>query len=135
MNLTDPIADMLTRIRNAAKARKKEVTLPSSRIKVEIAKILKEEGFIRNYKVVEDKVQGSLNITLKYTEDNRAAIAGLRRISTPRLPDLLHEGLGPQGPGRAGARHRHDLPRPHVGEEVRGDRRRRRGPLLDLVGS
>ena len=83
MNLTDPIADMLTRIRNAAKARKKEVTLPSSRIKVEIAKILKEEGFIRNYKVVEDKQQGNLNITLKYTEDNRTAIAGLRRISTP----------------------------------------------------
>ncbi|HEX2695265.1 MAG TPA: 30S ribosomal protein S8 [Acidobacteriota bacterium] len=83
MNLTDPIADMLTRIRNAAKARKKEITLPTSRIKVEIAKILKEEGFIRNYKVVEDKVQGSLNITLKYTEDNRTAIAGLRRISTP----------------------------------------------------
>ncbi|MEN6311044.1 MAG: 30S ribosomal protein S8, partial [Acidobacteriota bacterium] len=61
MNLTDPIADMLTRIRNAAKARKKEVTLPTSRIKVEIAKILKEEGFIRNYKVVEDKPQGNLN--------------------------------------------------------------------------
>jgi small subunit ribosomal protein S8 len=83
MNLTDPIADMLTRIRNAAKARKKEVSLPSSRIKVEIAKILKEEGFIRNYKVVEDKVQASLNLTLKYTEENRAAISGLRRISTP----------------------------------------------------
>ena len=83
MNLTDPIADMLTRIRNAAKARKKEVSLPSSRIKVEIARILKEEGYIRNYKVVEDKVQASLNITLKYTEDNRAAISGLRRISTP----------------------------------------------------
>jgi small subunit ribosomal protein S8 len=83
MNLTDPIADMLTRIRNAAKARKKEVTLPTSRIKVEIAKILKEEGFIRNYKVVEDKTQGSLNITLKYTEENRAAISGLRRISSP----------------------------------------------------
>ena len=102
MNLTDPIADMLTRIRNAAKARKKEVSLPSSRIKVEIAKILKEEGFIRNYKVVEDKKQGVLNITLKYTEDNRAAIAGLRRISTPgcriyctkdSVPKVL-DGLG-----------------------------------------
>jgi small subunit ribosomal protein S8 len=83
MNLTDPIADMLTRIRNAAKARKKEVTLPSSRIKVEIAKILKEEGFIRNYKVVEDKKQGTLNLSLKYAEDNRTVITGLRRISTP----------------------------------------------------
>jgi small subunit ribosomal protein S8 len=83
MNLTDPIADMLTRIRNAAKARKKEVALPSSRIKVEIAKILKEEGFIRNYKVVEDKLQGTLNLSLKYAEDNRTVITGLRRISTP----------------------------------------------------
>lgn len=83
MNLTDPIADMLTRIRNAAKARKKEITLPSSRIKVEIAKILKEEGFIRNYKVVEDKKQGTLNLSLKYAEDNRTVITGLRRISTP----------------------------------------------------
>ena len=102
MNLTDPIADMLTRIRNAAKARKKEVALPTSRIKVEIAKILKEEGFIRNYKVVEDKTQGNLNITLKYTEENRAAISGLRRISSPgcriyctkdSVPKVL-DGLG-----------------------------------------
>lgn len=102
MNLTDPIADMLTRIRNAAQARKKEVSLPSSRIKVEIAKILKEEGFIRNYKVIEDSRQGSLNIVLKYTEDNRAAISGLRRISSPgcriyctkdSVPKVL-DGLG-----------------------------------------
>lgn len=102
MNLTDPIADMLTRIRNAAQARKKEVSLPSSRIKVEIARILKEEGFIRNYKVIEDSRQGSLNIVLKYTEDNRAAISGLRRISSPgcriyctkdSVPKVL-DGLG-----------------------------------------
>jgi small subunit ribosomal protein S8 len=102
MNLTDPIADMLTRIRNAAKARKKEITLPSSRIKVEIAKILKEEGFIRNFKVAEDKKQGTLNISLKYAEDNRTIITGLRRISTPgcriyctkdSVPKVL-DGLG-----------------------------------------
>jgi len=102
MNLTDPIADMLTRIRNAAQARKKEVSLPSSRIKVEIAKILKEEGYIRNYKVVEESKQGSLNIVLKYTEDNQAAISGLRRISSPgcriyctkdSIPKVL-DGLG-----------------------------------------
>ena len=102
MSLTDPIADMLTRIRNAAKARKKEVNLPSSRIKVEIAKILKEEGFIKNYKVIEDKKQGILNITLKYTEDNQSVITGLRRISSPgcriyctkdSVPKVL-DGLG-----------------------------------------
>jgi small subunit ribosomal protein S8 len=83
MSLMDPIADMLTRIRNGAKARKKEVNMPSSGIKVEIAKILKDEGFIRGYKVTEDKKQGILNVTLKYTEENRTAIAGLRRISSP----------------------------------------------------
>ena len=83
MSMTDPIADMLARMRNAALIKRRDVTMPSSKIKVEIAKILKEEGFIRNYKVVEDKVQASLNLTLKYTEDNRAAISGLRRISTP----------------------------------------------------
>lgn len=83
MSLTDPIADMLTRIRNAVRAKKKEVNLPSSRLKVEIARILKEEGYIRNYKVIEDNKQGILNIVLKYTDDNRSVISGLRRVSKP----------------------------------------------------
>ena len=102
MSLVDPISDLLTRVRNAAKAKKKEVNIPSSRMKVEIAKILKEEGFIRNYKVVEDKKQGTLNISLRYAEDNRTVITGLRRISTPgcriyctkdSVPKVL-DGLG-----------------------------------------
>jgi len=83
MSQTDPIADMLTRIRNAVRARKKEVSLPSSGIKVEIAKILREEGFIRNYKVIEDKKQGILSIALKYAEDDQNVITGIRRISSP----------------------------------------------------
>ncbi len=83
MNLTDPIADMLTRIRNAALVKKKEVSMPSSRLKVEIAKILKEEGYIRNFKVVDDNKQGKLSIMLKYTEDNRSVITGLQKISKP----------------------------------------------------
>jgi small subunit ribosomal protein S8 len=74
---------MLTRIRNAVQARKKEVSLPSSGIKIEIAKILREEGFIRNYKVIEDKKQGILNITLKYAEENQNVITGIRRVSSP----------------------------------------------------
>jgi small subunit ribosomal protein S8 len=74
---------MLTRIRNAVRARKKEVSLPSSGIKVEIAKILREEGFIRNYKVIEDKKQGILSIALKYAEDDQNVITGIRRISSP----------------------------------------------------
>jgi len=100
--LTDPIADMLTRIRNAIRAKKKEVNIPSSRLKVEIARILKEEGYIRSYKVIEDNKQGILNITLKYTDDNQSAITGLRRISKPgcriyctkdTVPKVL-DGLG-----------------------------------------
>jgi len=102
MSQTDPIADMLTRIRNAVQARKKEVSLPSSGIKIEIAKILREEGFIRNYKVIEDKKQGILNITLKYVEENQNVITGIRRVSSPgcriyctkdSVPKVL-DGLG-----------------------------------------
>ena len=77
----DPIADMLTRIRNAIKARKREVVLPSSSLKVEIAKILKEEGYIRNFKVVDDGKQGSLSLTLRYTEEGLSVIKGLKRVS------------------------------------------------------
>ena len=83
MSLTDPIADMLTRIRNAASVRKKEVSIPSSRMKVEIAKVLKEEGYIKNYRATGDKKQGILNIALKYTDESQSAITGLRRASRP----------------------------------------------------
>ncbi len=83
MNLTDPIADMLTRVRNAVLVKKKEVNMPSSRLKVEVAKILKEEGYIKNFKVVDDNKQGRLSIMLKYTEDNRSVITGLQKISKP----------------------------------------------------
>jgi len=102
MSLTDPIADMLTMIRNASKVKKKEVSIPSSRIKVEIAKILKEEGYIKNFKIVDDNKQGSLNLVLKYKEDNENIISGLRRVSRPgcrifckrdEVPKVL-DGLG-----------------------------------------
>jgi small subunit ribosomal protein S8 len=102
MSLTDPIADMLTRVRNAVLVKKRDVTMPSSWIKVEIAKILKEEGYIRNFKVVDDNKQGMLTITLKYTEGNRCVISGLQKISKPgcrifckrdSIPRVL-DGLG-----------------------------------------
>lgn len=80
--LTDPIADMLTRIRNAAMIKAEKVDVPASRIKLEIAKILKEEGFIRAYKILKDKKQGIIRLTLKY-EDNQNAISGLKRVSKP----------------------------------------------------
>jgi small subunit ribosomal protein S8 len=80
--ITDPIADMLTRIRNAALIKAEKVDVPASRIKLEIAKILKEEGFIRAYKILKDKRQGVLRLTLKYI-DNENVISGLKRVSKP----------------------------------------------------
>lgn len=81
--MTDPIADMLTRMRNAIQIRNEKVDIPASKIKIEVAKILKEEGFIKSYKIIKDKRQGILRITLKYTNNNEPAISGLRRISKP----------------------------------------------------
>jgi small subunit ribosomal protein S8 len=80
---TDPIADMLTRIRNAARAKHPRVDLPSSKLKVEIARILKEEGYLANLKVVEDKGRKTLRVFLRYTPDRRSVITDLRRISRP----------------------------------------------------
>ena len=96
--MTDPIADMLTRIRNKNQMRDKEVIMPSSKIKVEIAKILKDEGFIENYKVDNN----TLTLTLKYANNKERVITGLKRISKPglrvyasaeELPKVLN-GLG-----------------------------------------
>jgi small subunit ribosomal protein S8 len=85
MAMTDPIADLLTRIRNAIQARKEEVDIPASRIKAAIAKILKDEGFIKNYKVLKNNRQGIIRITLKRAEGDENAIIGLKRISKPGL--------------------------------------------------
>lgn len=81
--LTDPIADMLTRIRNSHMVKAEKVDMPASKMKLEIAKILKEEGFIRAYKLLKDKKQGILRITLKYSPESEALISGLKRISKP----------------------------------------------------
>lgn len=81
--VTDPIADMLTRIRNIVLIRGEKVDIPASKMKVEIAKILKEEGFIKSYKIIRDKKQGLLRVNLKYTPDNESVISGLKRISKP----------------------------------------------------
>ncbi len=98
MTMTDPIADMLTRIRNALKARHVKVDIPSSKMKLEIAKILKEEGYIENFKSIEDGKQGILEVSLKYTKDGLPAISGLQKVSRPgrrvycdksEIPDVL----------------------------------------------
>jgi small subunit ribosomal protein S8 len=83
MNTTDPIADMLTRIRNASRARHPKLEMPGSRLKAEVAKILKEEGYISSFKISEENRKKMLRITLKYTSDGRPAIQNLERISTP----------------------------------------------------
>ena len=83
--VTDPIADMLTRIRNANQMRYKEVEVPASKIKVEIARILKEEGFITDYKIKQNNVQDILVLFLKYGENRERVITGLKRISKPGL--------------------------------------------------
>ena len=80
--LTDPIADMLTRIRNAIMVKAEKVDIPASRMKLDIAKIMKEEGFIRAYKIIKDKRKGILRISLKYV-DGECVITGLKRVSKP----------------------------------------------------
>ncbi len=83
MTLSDPIADMLTRIRNAVKANFNSVDIPGSRLKVEMAKILKDEGYIRNYKFLKDGKQGILRIYLRYGPLQSKVVYGLERISKP----------------------------------------------------
>ena len=81
--MTDPIADMLTRIRNGSKAKLEKVDIPSSKLKLEIAKILKDEGYIKNLKMVKDRRQGVIRVYLKYTDEEVAVIQGIKRISRP----------------------------------------------------
>jgi len=80
--VTDPVADMLTRIKNAVRIKAEKVDIPASRMKVEIARILKEEGFIKTYKILKDKRQGILRVIPKYI-DNETVISGLKRVSKP----------------------------------------------------
>ncbi len=82
MSMSDPIADMLTRIRNAGNAKMKRVDIPGSKMKIELARILKDEGYIRNYKFTEDNKQGVLRVYLKYiNEETTHAIYGIKRVS------------------------------------------------------
>lgn len=83
MAMSDPIADMLTRIRNAGKAKFNSVDIPASKIKIELAKVFKTEGYIRNYKFIKDDKQGILRIYLKYGSQRESAIYELNRISKP----------------------------------------------------
>ena len=81
--MTDPLADMLTRIRNASMAKHSKVDVPASKIKINLAKILKNEGYIKNYKLIKGQGHGLLRIYLKYDQSRQSAITGLRRLSKP----------------------------------------------------
>ena len=85
MQITDPIADMLTRIRNAGSAKHETVDVPASKMKKAIAQILLDEGYIKSFQLVEDGKQGIIRITLKYGENKTSVISGLRRVSKPGL--------------------------------------------------
>jgi len=85
MHITDPIADMLTRIRNASNAKHETVDVPASNMKKSIAQILLDEGYIKNFQIVDDGTQGIIRITLKYVGGKEKAISGLRRVSKPGL--------------------------------------------------
>ena len=85
MQITDPIADMLTRIRNAGSARHETVDIPNSKMKKAIAEILLEEGYIKSFQLIDDGTQGIIRVTLKYLPGKEKAIQGLRRVSKPGL--------------------------------------------------
>ena len=102
MHITDPIADLLTRVRNASRAKHDTVDIPASNMKKAIAKILVDEGYVKGMQVTEDNKQGTIKLTLKYSEDKTPAIQGLRRVSKPglrvyasceKMPKVL-KGLG-----------------------------------------
>lgn len=102
MAMTDPIADFLNRIKNGQRARFDKVDIPASRLKTELARILKEEGYIKHYKLIKDNKQGVLRVHLKYSTDREAAVTGIKRISKPsrrvyvghdEIPRVLN-GLG-----------------------------------------
>jgi len=85
MAVTDPIADMLTRIRNANMARQEHVSIPASKLKLEIAKVLKAQGYIQKYDLVDDKRHGQIRVHLRYSQRGEPIIAGIRRVSRPGL--------------------------------------------------
>ena len=100
--MSDPIADLLTRIRNASRAEHEKVDIPASRLKVRITEVLKEEGFVKNFRLIEDKKQGTLRVYLKYGPGNEKIISGLVRVSKPgrrvyvgkdKIPSILG-GMG-----------------------------------------
>ncbi|MFH0778784.1 MAG: 30S ribosomal protein S8 [Candidatus Eisenbacteria bacterium] len=103
MSVTDPIADMLTCIRNACKARQKKVDVPSSKLKIEIAKVLLREKYVNNFKTIDDRKQGVLRIYLKYDVQNKSVISGIKKVSLPGRRAYVDKGKIPRVLGGMGA--------------------------------
>ncbi len=101
-NISDPISDMLTRIRNAVAVRHTSISMPTSKVKVAVAQILKREGYIRNFEVVAGKPQGTLRVHLLYRDGKESAISGLKRISKPGLRVYVGKGEIPRVYGGLG---------------------------------
>ncbi|MBA2256291.1 MAG: 30S ribosomal protein S8 [Thermoleophilaceae bacterium] len=127
MTMTDPIADFLTRVRNALQADMEEVDMPASRFKAELARLLSEQGYIEGYSTEPARVGDTLRLRLKYTEDRRPVISGLRRVSRPGRRTYVGHGEVPRvlgGMGTAivstsrGVMTGHDARREGVGGEV-----------------
>ena len=96
MSFTDPIGDMLTRIRNASSARHEKVLVPKSRLKIRIAEVLKDEGFIKDFVLHQDGAQGAITILLKYSADREPAISDIKRVSKPGLRRYVPTGSIPR---------------------------------------
>ena len=129
MSLTDPVSDFLTRVRNAIKARQQKVDVPHSKLKVEIARILKEEGYISNYKPTDEEGRKVLRVYLKYSPDNTSPISDLKRVSRPGCRVYVGHSEIPRDPWRPGNQHPHHA----QGRDDRSPgpqrRRRRRGSV------
>jgi len=92
MSMSDPIADLLTRVRNAAQARQATVDVPASKLKVEICRVLKQEGYISDYTVVDQPAPGSVRLHMKYARDRHPVVQGLKRVSKPSLRVYVGSG-------------------------------------------
>ena len=102
MNVTDPVADMLTRIRNASMARHTHVNIPAANLKRAVAEVLKREGYIEEFEALAEGPQGTIRITLKYTPDKKPVIVGLKRVSRPGLRVYSQRGQIPRVMGGLG---------------------------------
>ncbi len=134
MSMTDPIADFLTRIRNAIHAAHETVEIPASKLKSELARILSEQGYIDGWSVEPNPTGGPgqvIRVRLKYTDDRRSAISGLRRVSRPGRRTYVEATRDPQGPGRHGHLDRVHLAR--CDDRPRGAQRGVGGEVLAQV--